>query len=88
MGATQFIFIPKLHLTMTGLASRPTHVSLKKKKSNQTNNTTEQEINLGRPFALCTKVFRGKLSWNEEPLSHCLLNQFIDQLWPTLQTIS
>lgn len=32
MGAAQFIFIPKLHLTVTGLASRPTHVSLKKKK--------------------------------------------------------
>lgn len=86
MSAAQFIFIPKLLLTMTGLASRPTHGPLKKKQT--TKQTIQQEINLGQPFALCmkgTKVLRGKLSWSEVPLSHWLLNWFTDQMWPTLQ---
>lgn len=41
-------------------------------------------------YGICydTKTVRGKCSWSKVPLFCWLLNQFICQMWPTLQVMS
>lgn len=89
MAANQLIFIQKTLPNQEESSSRQTLLSSLNLK--QDHSRAQSKLNLGQPFAMCmkdTKLLRGKLSWSKVPLFHWLLNQFVCQMWPTLQIMS